>query len=553
MIPRLLQPAKSSYPPILPSQAPLSDRLRSFQCCGLNILTSKRYSRILLVSIFCFATVVVLWHVEPAERIEFGSVQYSVLPAQDPLGDGSLPPLYEQYHEYERNLPQHDMELPAPDGKSARFIFSANHAWGSGWGNTLQEMIMNAHLAYATKRAFVFYNYTWDRHEDAFSDFNGKVIPSRVPVSTMLSGPIVGGSWTPELAPYIPRAVSSEYFYKVCQERTVIHTEDVKSALTTGDGVTILQTWVDKINSIEDRCIEIYHDSNHIFDFWLFGSTDIHSLWPIMAKSPILTQFNFSPLILLAYTANRHHFITPKDTSLASYFPSIGGYLPALTYSEIPRPPASAPPLSTPIPGLMVLHLRRGDFEDHCRHLARYGSTYNGYNSFPHFPDRFDPSILGMNSQEWNEDRAYNELYKEHCYPDIDQIIKRVGDIRRSVDERRSLGQGNSWLSRLLTWIGSSDADLHPLRRIYVMTNGKNEWLDELKSALVEDGWELNGISTSRDLELTWEQKYVSQALDMYVAARAQVFVGNGFSSLTSNTVMLRMANNMDPLDTRFW
>ncbi|EEB99039.1 hypothetical protein MPER_01346 [Moniliophthora perniciosa FA553] len=247
-----------------------------------------------------------------------------------------------------------------------------------------------------------------------------------------------------------------------------------------------------------------------------------------MAKSPILTQFNFSPLILSAYSANRHHFVTSEDTSLASYLPSIGGYLPAFTYSKIPQPSASAPSLSTPISGLMVLHLRRGDYEGHCHHLAKYASTYNGYNSFPHFPDRFDPSILGMNGQEWNDDRAYNELYKEHCYPDIDQIVKRVGDIRRSVDERRALAQGSSWLDRISTWLGGSTADMHPLRRIYVMTNGKREWLDELKSALAQDGWELNGISTSRDLELTWEQKYVSQTLDMYVAARAQVFVGNG-------------------------
>jgi hypothetical protein len=34
--------------------------------------------------------------------------------------------------------------------------------------------------------------------------------------------------------------------------------------------------------------------------------------------------------------------------------------------------------------------------------------------------------------------------------------------------------------------------------------------------------------STSRDLSLSWEQKPISQALDMYVAQRAQAFVGNG-------------------------
>lgn len=59
---------------------------------------------------------------------------------------------------------------------------------GSGWGNVLQEMVLNTHLAYLSGRAFVFDNYTWDRSPSEYSTFNGKKIPSRVPVSTMLAG-----------------------------------------------------------------------------------------------------------------------------------------------------------------------------------------------------------------------------------------------------------------------------------------------------------------------------------------------------------------------------
>ena len=36
---------------------------------------------------------------------------------------------------------------------------------------------------------FVWYNYTWNCDEGSrYSDYNGKMIPSRVPLSTMLSG-----------------------------------------------------------------------------------------------------------------------------------------------------------------------------------------------------------------------------------------------------------------------------------------------------------------------------------------------------------------------------
>lgn len=71
------------------------------------------------------------------------------------------------------------------------------------------------------------------------------------------------------------------------------------------------------------------------------------------------------------------------------------------------------------------------------------------------------------------------------------------------------------------------------LTRVYVMTNGKPEWLRELKDALQEDArrlrlreWE--HIGTSRDLRLTGEQKHNSQAADMAVGQRAEVFIGNG-------------------------
>jgi len=67
------------------------------------------------------------------------------------------------------------------------------------------------------------------------------------------------------------------------------------------------------------------------------------------------------------------------------------------------------------------------------------------------------------------------------------------------------------------------------LKRIYIMTNGKTEWVNELILALqTADKWE--AMSSTGDLSLTWEQKYISQALDMYVAQRAEAFIGNGVS-----------------------
>ena len=63
-----------------------------------------------------------------------------------------------------------------------------------------------------------------------------------------------------------------------------------------------------------------------------------------------------------------------------------------------------------------------------------------------------------------------------------------------------------------------------------MLTNGKVEWLTELKEKLGELR-EWKSVQTSRDLRLSWEQKYVAQAIDMMIAQRADVFIGNGVSA----------------------
>ena len=44
--------------------------------------------------------------------------------------DYTLPPLYEAYHDYERRLPQHNLSLPFPEGRDAKFFWAPNHVTG---------------------------------------------------------------------------------------------------------------------------------------------------------------------------------------------------------------------------------------------------------------------------------------------------------------------------------------------------------------------------------------------------------------------------------------
>ncbi|KIK49046.1 hypothetical protein CY34DRAFT_797425 [Suillus luteus UH-Slu-Lm8-n1] len=439
-----------------------------------------------------------------------------------------LPPLYEEYHDFERSLPQHNLSLPFPEGRDAKFFWAANHVTSSGWGNAMQELVMNAVLAHTTKRAFVFNNFTWERDALDYSTFNGKLIPSRIPLSAIISGPIIGSSFPPGDA--APRAVSREYFKKVCPNPTIIDSWELNEHLRLDNNVpalVIFNKWVEKLNDIDDPCVEIRQESFQLFEIWLFGSKRILSMWPILSKSPILADFSWSPLVHRAYAENAHLF-TPKSFR---YLPSFmrPSHTPPMPTTLHDVNPILTSKEMDPVPGLLALHIRRGDFAAHCSHLANWSSDWNGFNQFSALPDKFRVPTDGG----WGETTPANtKTYLKACFPTIEQIVEKVRQVLD--DQKRLYGSGKE------------------LRSVYVMTNGDVEWLQQLREALLRvKRWD--GIGTSRDLELGWEAKPVAQAVDMLIGQRAQVFIGNGFSSLTSNIVMLRMAGNVPPEDTRFW
>ena len=55
-----------------------------------------------------------------------------------------IPPSYTEYYEYERNLPQHNLELPAPEGETVKLLRFPDHIWGHGLNNILQEVYVMA-------------------------------------------------------------------------------------------------------------------------------------------------------------------------------------------------------------------------------------------------------------------------------------------------------------------------------------------------------------------------------------------------------------------------
>ncbi|KAG6868303.1 hypothetical protein C0993_005191 [Termitomyces sp. T159_Od127] len=148
---------------------------------------------------------------------------------------------------------------------------------------------------------------------------------------------------------------------------------------------------------------------------------------------------------------------------------------------------------NTTLTGLVALHLRRGDFKRHCPRLAGWKAQYNGLNRLPELPDKFDSSLYAYESDE------YNDYYAEHCLPTVEQLVSRLSAIRK---EHRGLN------------------------RIYVLTNAWGFWLNGLKQALLNDGWE--SFRSTLDLSLDPKQTQVAAAIDMTIAEKSQIFIGNG-------------------------
>ncbi|CDO74834.1 hypothetical protein BN946_scf185022.g4 [Trametes cinnabarina] len=422
----------------------------------------------------------------------------------------ALPPLYERYHQAELTLPQHGWQQPRPR-EHEKFLFVA----GCGWGNAMQELVLNAYMAYKSNRSyansarpvvgpssspsifsFVFANYTWNDNGSPYSDYNGKKIPSLIPYSALIRGPIVGGPYPP--GDRAPLSVHRDYFDHVCPQKTTFIREDVSEIIHYKNSAKeIVDGWHDKLAAVAEPCVQTAPNSGQIFNFEVFGDPQaMLDIWPELAASPILTHFGWSPLVELAFDTNRDLFF-PADAP--------GTYL-------TDRPFTTNADRYGMIPGLMAIHVRRGDFEGHCAHLATFSSQYNAFNSFTDMvTDAFvPPAPAPAGPAEAHQDERW-ETYREHCYPSIEQIVRRVRAVRAT---RAARG----------------------LKKLYVMTNGDTHFVAELRAALWRDqDWE--GIASSRDLVLGWEQKYVAQAVDMLIGQRAQILIGNGVGHVAAACV----------------
>ncbi|TRM69847.1 hypothetical protein BD626DRAFT_391128 [Schizophyllum amplum] len=168
----------------------------------------------------------------------------------------------------------------------------------------------------------------------------------------------------------------------------------------------------------------------------------------------------------------------------------------------------------------MALHLRRGDFESHCLSLA---DSHTGFTTWATLPDLqnavFAPPLSTNNASS----------VLVHCYPSLRRILDLVDLHARS---RPAL--------RVLHILHDAAWD-HPLVRLQ---------LAKLEAAVTSAmhartaGWPggpMRRVTHSGTLALVKGEADYAVAVDVELARRSEVFIGNGYSSLSAQIAALRL------------
>jgi hypothetical protein len=263
------------------------------------------------------------------------------------------------------------------------------------------------HLAYKSRRAYVFQDYVWAQHHYPWPESKAWEVPSRTPLGALLGGPIVGGPWAPGDA--APRSVHQSYWNIVCPKEKVkvIVTHEVKKKFgiqLEGSGKYVFNIWNKILLDEPAQCVEVRPlagdpdvFSQTVFDLWLVGSERVLDLWEETRDSQVMQLLRTSPIVQRGVDRNQQLFKTAKTEH------------------------------HDPFSRVLSLHLRRGDYLSHCMGLANWNSSFFMWNLLPWLPDRFHGAPGGEPGK--NTDENVKE-FLTHCLPDIDQILNKIASAR---------------------------------------------------------------------------------------------------------------------------
>ena len=347
---------------------------------------------------------------------------------------------------------------------------------------------MLAHLAHKVNRSYVFQDYRWNLNHIPWPK---EMVPEKwplypqTPANALVAGPAVGGSWGP--GDNAPRAISEHWWDTVCppERRKEVAADDVKTSVYWDNANVILRAW-EKALSGPENCIEVtgsWNGKNNLpqtIDTYVWGSDRILSIWEEFRDSPVSKYTTASHLALAAVEKNAILFRPrgPKPKALVSI---------------------------DPFDRMLAIHVRRGDYKKACTGFGEWNSSFYGWNQLPYLPDRFQHP----EGYVWGKNTPQNiAQFVKHCYPDDDFIFRKIKDAKHDYERAEKPGQPRQ------------------LDVLFLMTNEKIEWQREMKARLLLAGW--STVVTTHDLRLDSEEFEVGMTVDMEIARRAAVFIGNG-------------------------
>ena len=95
---------------------------------------ARLFKRLLMVALIVSGTVLLLW----VGRIARRWVRDTMGPMEDL--DLNTPPRYLDLKEIQKNLPQHNLSLPFPEGSTGRYVKFSSQRTRVGWNNVLHEV-----------------------------------------------------------------------------------------------------------------------------------------------------------------------------------------------------------------------------------------------------------------------------------------------------------------------------------------------------------------------------------------------------------------------------
>ncbi|EJD41222.1 hypothetical protein AURDEDRAFT_115588 [Auricularia subglabra TFB-10046 SS5] len=259
--------------------------------------------------------------------------------------------------------------------------------------------------------------------------------------------------------------------------------------------VSLLPEWDEKLYSKTVRVLkEDAARCVHVTDWltrWRYLDSDAAlALWPDFKAS--VQSFRWSPALLSAVDRiGRHLGIEHADKTIA-------------------------------------VHIRRGDFSYHCHDLARGQHRFNLWNRLPRLPDPLEPGAGGA----YNTTRAV-----ERCYPSLEAVVAKILAARQDAD--------TVYIMHDLNWSSPGTyVFIHQLRTALARAKPRDGGSPLLTR--IVDTSQMKGA-------LRWAESDLAVAVDLELARRAKVFVGNGFSSFSSDVTMLRLADGKAENTIRFW